>query len=46
VTWDGNVKAQKLISRVFDVVGGRWRGLGVIPGYILSLKKVYEHLDA
>ena len=46
VTWDGNVKAQKLISRVFDVVSGRWRGLGVIPRSTLSLKKEYEHLDA
>lgn len=46
VTWEGNVKAQKLISRVFDVVNGRWRGLGVIPRSALSLKREYEYLDA
>jgi len=46
VTWEGNVKAQKLISRVFEVVDGRWRGLGVIPKSALSLRDEFAHLDA
>src|SRR3990170_426653 len=28
VAWEGNLKAQKLIAQVFDVVDGNWRGLG------------------
>ncbi len=46
VTWEGNVKAQKLMEEVFDVVDGRWRGLGKLPGSSLALKKEFEAYDA
>jgi hydrogenase expression/formation protein HypD len=46
VTWDGNVKAQKLMEQTFDVVDGRWRGLGRLPGSSLALKKEFEAYDA
>jgi hydrogenase expression/formation protein HypD len=46
VTWEGNVKAQKLMEQVFDVVDGHWRGLGKLPGSSLALKKEFEKYDA
>jgi hydrogenase expression/formation protein HypD len=46
VHWEGNVKAQRLISDVFDVVDGKWRGLGVIPKSTLALKQPYMGYDA
>jgi len=46
VTWDGNIKAQKLITQVFDVVNGNWRGLGRVPASALALKKEYSEYDA
>lgn len=46
VSWDGNVKAQKLISQVFDVVDGSWRGLGRVPTSALALKAEFSALDA
>jgi len=38
VSRDGNVEAQKMISRVFTVANRSWRGIGIIPksGYRLS----------
>jgi len=43
VTRDGNVEAQKMISRVFQICDRSWRGIGIIPksGYRLS----YEFRD-
>jgi len=46
VAWDGNVKAQKLIAQVFDVVDGNWRGLGRVPASALALKGEYREYDA
>jgi len=46
VTWEGNVKAQQLIERVFNVVGGHWRGLGKLPLSALALKEEFQPYDA
>ena len=46
VSWDGNIKAQKLMDQVFDVVNGHWRGLGKLPNSALVLKKKFEDYDA
>lgn len=46
VSTEGNLKAQELINRVFDVVDGNWRGLGKLPYSALALKKEFEGLDA
>jgi hydrogenase expression/formation protein HypD len=46
VSFEGNVKAQKAVENVFDVVDGAWRGMGVIPGSTLSLKEEYSEKDA
>ncbi len=43
---EGNISAQKIISRVFDVSDQSWRGIGTIEssGYQLNLK--YSRFDA
>jgi hydrogenase expression/formation protein HypD len=46
VTYDGNIKAQKLIDEVFEPRDDWWRGLGVIPDSGLGIKKKYESYDA
>ena len=46
VSWEGNVKAQRLIEKVFNVVDGSWRGLGKLPSSALALKEDYEEYDA
>ena len=46
VTWEGNIKAQKLMDRVFNVVDGRWRGLGKLPLSALALKEEFATYDA
>ncbi|MCW4035424.1 MAG: hydrogenase formation protein HypD [Candidatus Bathyarchaeota archaeon] len=46
VTWDGNLKAQRLVEQVFDVADGNWRGLGRLPMSALALKEEYSAFDA
>jgi hydrogenase expression/formation protein HypD len=46
VTYEGNVKAQEAINRVFEVVDGPWRGLGVIPSSTLKLRDEFAYHDA
>ncbi len=46
VRWEGNVAAKKFIERAFDVVDGRWRGIGLIPNSKLELKDRYRKFDA
>jgi len=43
---EGNVKAQKLLKEVFEVVDGNWRGLGTISSSTLRLRKEHEAYDA
>lgn len=46
VKWEGNVKAQRAIKRVFKVTSGRWRGLGRIPSSALALREEFSSYDA
>jgi hydrogenase expression/formation protein HypD len=46
VSAEGNMKAQELINRVFDVVDGNWRGLGRLPSSALALRTEFEAYDA
>ncbi|MDI6846716.1 MAG: hydrogenase formation protein HypD [Candidatus Bathyarchaeia archaeon] len=46
VRWEGNVKAQELMRKVFEVVNGNWRGLGTIPSSTFKLRRKYENHDA
>jgi len=43
---EGNVKAKEMMKKVFDIVGARWRGIGVIPRSGFKLKKEFEEFDA
>ncbi len=42
----GNPKAKALLKEVFTSKDSLWRGLGVIPGSGLFLRKPYDSLDA
>lgn len=46
VDWKGNIKAQKIMQKVFKVSNGSWRGLGVIQSSKLLLRKEYSDFDA
>jgi hydrogenase expression/formation protein HypD len=43
---EGNVKAQKLMQRTFEVVDGKWRGLGSIAASKYKLREEYAAYDA
>jgi len=45
VTWDGNIKAQKVMESVFNKIDGKWRGIGTIPASKYKLKKTYYDFD-
>jgi len=45
VRQEGNVKAQELMKKVFEVVDDNWRGLGTIPSSTFKLRKEYETFD-
>jgi len=46
VTYQGNVKAQKLMEKVFEKESTSWRGIGEIPGSGLRIRKEYSSFDA
>jgi len=46
VTWEGNMKAQRLMEQVFTVTNGRWRGIGRVPASALRLKEEFAQYDA
>ncbi|MGQ9477856.1 MAG: hydrogenase formation protein HypD [Candidatus Bipolaricaulia bacterium] len=43
---EGNVKAQAILSEVFEVTGHYWRGMGLIPGSGLKLREEFSSWDA
>ena len=46
VTYEGNLKAQKLIEKYFEKADFRWRGLGDIPQSGLRLRSEYDKYNA
>jgi hydrogenase expression/formation protein HypD len=46
VDWEGNMKAQELMQKVFNTVDGNWRGLGTIPSSKLNLHEKFAACDA
>ncbi len=46
VSWDGNLKAQRLMAEAFDVVDGDWRGLGTVRGSALAVREEFGEFDA
>ncbi|AHF79490.1 hydrogenase formation protein HypD [Thermococcus paralvinellae] len=45
VKYEGNVEAQKLINKFFEVVDAKWRALGIIPKSGLELREEYKDLE-
>ncbi|CAB50146.1 hydrogenase formation protein HypD [Pyrococcus abyssi] len=45
VKWEGNVKAQELINKFFEVKDAKWRALGIIPQSGLELKREWKDLE-
>ena len=43
---DGNTKALELMKKVFERRDTAWRGIGIIPGSGLALRKEYRAFDA
>ncbi|MBC1261585.1 hydrogenase formation protein HypD [Synechococcus sp. BSF8S] len=43
---EGNATARALIEQVFAISDQHWRGLGVLPGSGLRLRRPYDALDA
>jgi hydrogenase expression/formation protein HypD len=46
VSWEGNLKAQEVMHRVFNIADGNWRGLGEIPLSKLEFKPEFEACEA
>jgi hydrogenase expression/formation protein HypD len=46
VTRDGNIQAQRLMDRVFEVCDANWRGLGTIPRSGLRIREEFATFDA
>ncbi len=46
VTGPGNLPAQKMLWKVFEPVGGQWRGIAVIPDGNLRLKEEFAAVDS
>lgn len=46
VSWEGNLKAQEVMCKAFNVVDGEWRGLGKLPFSRFALKEDYAVYDA
>ncbi len=47
VSYEGNHKAQRLVSEVFELRKEfEWRGLGTVPYSALKIKKEYKEMDA
>ena len=45
VTYNGNEIAQELLARYFEPADGLWRGIGMIGGSALRLRKAYMRFD-
>lgn len=46
VTQEGNLPAQKVLNRVFDVCDRNWRGIGTIPQSGWTLSEEFKDFDA
>ncbi len=45
VKYEGNVTAQRLINKFFEVKDARWRALGIIPKSGLEVRKEWKELE-
>jgi len=43
---EGNKRAKQLMEEVFEIGAANWRGIGIVPGSGLIIRKQYEQFDA
>ena len=46
VTREGNLQARAAVAEYFEPADAAWRGMGIIPGSGMVLRKEYEAFDA
>lgn len=46
VSWEGNIKAQEIMYKAFDIIDSQWRGLGRLPSSAFKLKEEFAIYDA
>jgi hydrogenase expression/formation protein HypD len=46
VRFEGNLKAQKIMEKAFEIMDGRWRGLGSISSSKYEVREEYRAFDA
>ncbi len=46
VSWEGNLRAQRMVEEIFEPVDMDWRGLGHIPASGLKIREKYAAFDA
>ena len=46
VSWEGNLRAQKMVEEIFEPADMDWRGLGRIPASGLKIREKYSAFDA
>jgi hydrogenase expression/formation protein HypD len=46
VTWEGNVRAQVAMQKVFELVDGYWRGVATIPNSGFRIREEFQEYDA
>lgn len=43
---EGNLKARKIVNKIFEPRPDWWRGLGILPDSGMAFARKYEHFDA
>ena len=46
VVYQGNLKAQEMVDKVFQISNQKWRGIGTIENSGLEIKEKYSNFDA
>jgi len=46
VSWEGNLRAGRMVEEIFEPADMEWRGLGTIPGSGLKIREKYADFDA
>ena len=46
VTWDGNLRAQRYMFEVFELMDGYWRGVAMIPESYMAFRERFSSFDA
>ena len=46
VSWEGNIRAKKMVEEIFEPADMEWRGLGVLPDSGLRIREKYADFDA